>query len=388
MRTGTEARNFFVVGKVFAMLYTEAAGGYQAQLLNDAYTTVRFNERVHTNIRRFVVVEDKHGFVYACGIGTYSGRGTLKSGINPAEHAIVYLSGTDPESCYLPGEREAGMTREPIEVVPVDSSVRIRPESRIRFGKTYPIEKNVKVKDIGIVHPSHTYKLVAYWQDRDDYGGSSSYLRSTPNYAISEPTQVPDPDSDSEDVLLLRRDAEHHLSAVALNSRLTGDLSSDYQVVQNPRGFFKKGVVFMVPWPEPGGDFVKDRVGPPVVVKIRRFVVIRPKNTFCLCLPIHTYGGQATTKPGINPQDHAAVIAENDDVDYRLPNEAKLDKTPLRIKVENASTGPIDRASRINFAKIYTVEYNVKVWKVGRIVSDSVWRMEQYFTECSRIGNS
>ena len=160
------------------------------------------------------------------GIGTYSGRGTLKSGINPAEHAIVYLSGTDSESCYLPGEREAGMTRDPIEVVPVDSSVRIRPESRIRFGKTYPIEKNVKVKDIGIVHPSHRYKLVAYWQDRDDYGGSSSYLRSTPNYAISEPTQIPDPDSDSEDVLLLRRDAEHHLSAVALDSRLAGDLSS------------------------------------------------------------------------------------------------------------------------------------------------------------------
>lgn len=47
------------------MLYTEAAGGYQAQPLDDAYTTVRFNERVHTNIRRFVVVEDKHGFVYA-----------------------------------------------------------------------------------------------------------------------------------------------------------------------------------------------------------------------------------------------------------------------------------------------------------------------------------
>jgi hypothetical protein len=143
----------------------------------------------------------------------------------------------------------------------------------------------------------------------------------------------------------------------------------------------------MVPWPEPGGDFVKDRVGPPVVVKIRRFVVIRPKSTFCLCLPIHTYNGQATTKPGVVAQDHAAVVAENDQVQY-LPQEAELAKTPIYIKVENTSTGPIDPASRINFAKIYTVEYNVKVRKVGRIVADSVWRMDQYFAECSKIGSS
>jgi hypothetical protein len=143
----------------------------------------------------------------------------------------------------------------------------------------------------------------------------------------------------------------------------------------------------MVPWPEPGGDFVKDRVGPPVVVKIRRFVVIRPKSTFCLCLPIHTYNGQATTKPGVVAQDHAAVVADNDEVQY-LPQEAELAKTPIYIKVENTSTGPIDPASRINFAKIYTVEYNVKVRKVGRIVADSVWRMDQYFAECSKIGSN
>ena len=66
MRTGGEARDFFVVGRVFAMLYSEAAGGTaQPQPYDDAYTVVRFNERVHTNIRRFVVLEDNHGFVYA-----------------------------------------------------------------------------------------------------------------------------------------------------------------------------------------------------------------------------------------------------------------------------------------------------------------------------------
>jgi hypothetical protein len=60
------------------------------------------------------------------------------------------------------------MIKEPIEIEPLDSSIRIRRESRIRFGKTYPIEKNVKVKDIGRVHPSHKSKLLQYWTDEDE----------------------------------------------------------------------------------------------------------------------------------------------------------------------------------------------------------------------------
>ena len=143
----------------------------------------------------------------------------------------------------------------------------------------------------------------------------------------------------------------------------------------------------MVPWPEPGGDFVKDQSGPPVFVKIRRFVVIRPKATFCLCLPISTYQGQATTKPGVTAQDHAAVVLEGGQPQYH-PNEAKLEKSPMFIKVENHSTGQIDPMSRINFAKVYTVEYNVKVRNIGRIIPDSIWRMDEYFAECSRIGGA
>ncbi|KAH8634485.1 hypothetical protein IG631_09885 [Alternaria alternata] len=101
------------------------------------------------------------------GIGTYSGRGALKDGCNPQEHSIVYFSGTDPAYCYLPREYEKGMTKDPIEVEPVDRFATIRRESRIRFGKTYPIEMNVKVKDIGRVHPYHLTKLVQYWTDED-----------------------------------------------------------------------------------------------------------------------------------------------------------------------------------------------------------------------------
>ena len=68
----------------------------------------------------------------------------------------------------ISGEYEAGMTKEPIEIIPADSSVVISPYSRLRLGKTYPIEWNVKVKDIGQVHPEHVSKLLMYWRNEVD----------------------------------------------------------------------------------------------------------------------------------------------------------------------------------------------------------------------------
>ncbi len=137
----------------------------------------------------------------------------------------------------------------------------------------------------------------------------------------------------------------------------------------------------MVPWAEPSGDSVSGRYGSHTFIKIRRFVVVRPRPGFCLCLAIHTYQGRATTKPGVRPEDHAAVVAEGE-APRLAPGELPLRKDPMFIKVENDSTGTIDPMSRINFAKVYTVEYNVKARNVGRILSDSIWRMDRYFAQC------
>lgn len=102
-------------------------------------------------------------------ISTYKGRATTKSGCNPKEHAIVYFSGSRPK--YVDGEQGNGMDKDAIEIVPAprgDSSM--DPASRLRFGKTYPIEWNVKVKDIGQVHPRHMSRLIRYWklEEADD----------------------------------------------------------------------------------------------------------------------------------------------------------------------------------------------------------------------------
>lgn len=67
----------------------------------------------------------------------------------------------------MQGEYESGMTKEPIEVIPSTPEEKMHPASRIRFGKIFPVECNVKVKDIGMVHPDHIPKLIKYWKDED-----------------------------------------------------------------------------------------------------------------------------------------------------------------------------------------------------------------------------
>ena len=66
MRTGYEARTFFILGRVFSTLYTEAAGGTALTTPDDeAFTVVRLGGTVYTQIRRFVVVSVRHNFVHA-----------------------------------------------------------------------------------------------------------------------------------------------------------------------------------------------------------------------------------------------------------------------------------------------------------------------------------
>ncbi|KAJ4395257.1 hypothetical protein N0V91_010959 [Didymella pomorum] len=146
------------------MLYTEPAGA-QSQINDEAYSFVRYQEVVYSQIRRFIVVEVKRGFVYACAISTYKNRGTNKPGCVPSEHAIAYFTGTDPAYCYFQGEFENGMNKEAIEVEPAQDAGEMKSESRIRFSKTYPVEMNLKVKDIGRVSHYSLSRLLAYWQE-------------------------------------------------------------------------------------------------------------------------------------------------------------------------------------------------------------------------------
>jgi hypothetical protein len=92
----------------------------------------------------------------------------LKPGCNASEHVIAYLKGSQP--VYIPGEWEKGMEKFPIAVEPTDLNEPWSPTSRIRLGKIYSIECNVKVRDIGKVVKEDKFKLLRYYEDERDVG--------------------------------------------------------------------------------------------------------------------------------------------------------------------------------------------------------------------------
>jgi hypothetical protein len=146
--------------------------------------------------------------------------------------------------------------------------------------------------------------------------------------------------------------------------------------VSNPKAYFKKGRVFMTLWAEPEG--FSDRA----YMKIVRFVVVAKKPTHSICLRISTYDKQATTKAGLTPSDHAAIVPQGTPSGTFTQHwkGEHLTKLPLEVKVENPAV-TIDAMSRINFAKPYTVEHNIKIQNIGRVVGESVQRLTEYFAE-------
>ncbi|KAB8301554.1 hypothetical protein EYC80_003399 [Monilinia laxa] len=140
---------------------------------------------------------------------------------------------------------------------------------------------------------------------------------------------------------------------------------------------FKFGKVFKVLWSEPTGSArggtiksVREKHGEEIHAKVRRFVIVDRRRGHCLCLPIMSYEGRATTKPGVHAEDHAIIHTTSN---ARLvPNENgnQMIFRPVKV-IPESKRHWLDPASRINYAKVYTVEYNVKVWFIGHVDRDS-----------------
>jgi len=91
--------------------------------------------------------------------------------------------------------------------------------------------------------------------------------------------------------------------------------------------------------------------------------------------PINTYGNQGVAKHGVVKANHA--VLHNHDSTPRLTeaerpmvNERGM-LSPIRVR----GRLPHDRChpmARINFARTYTVEHNVKVYHFGNVVKDDV----------------
>jgi hypothetical protein len=158
-----------------------------------------------------------------------------------------------------------------------------------------------------------------------------------------------------------------------------------FETIKNPSSFFKVGRVFKALWPEPAGNIPESSwnssVGTSIqdqstFTKVRRFVVVQEKKGFCLCLSLNTYNGQGTTKEGIEDQDYAAVYPVGGAPQIRVGEQ--ITKDPFPIIVEDKSER-IHAMSRLNFGRVYTVEHNVKVARIGRIPDENLSLLKHYF---------
>jgi hypothetical protein len=97
---------------------------------------------------------------------------------------------------------------------------------------------------------------------------------------------------------------------------------------------------------------------------------------------VHTYGGRGVAKPGLSKADREAhtIIYMSDTKPAKLPEESDLNKTP--IAVDKASPDQkLHPLSRLNFAKIHTVNWNVKVMNVGKVAGESMPQLVAYWKQ-------
>ncbi|TGO66194.1 hypothetical protein BOTNAR_0066g00340 [Botryotinia narcissicola] len=124
---------------------------------------------------------------------------------------------------------------------------------------------------------------------------------------------------------------------------------------------FKFGKVFKVLWSEPSGSTAGGGGG---TVWSQREV--HGEMIYAKTRPIMSYEGRATSKSGVHPEEHAIIYTTPEPRLIDNEDGSKMKFDPVKM-IPYSRRHILDTASRINYAKIYTVEYNVKVWFIGQV---------------------
>ena len=170
------------------------------------------------------------------------------------------------------------------------------------------------------------------------------------------------------------------------------DLDPRYFKRSDARKFFVVGRVFALLWHENAGEgqagregymdyTTEGRYGSRVFSHIRRMAVVKERRGYCVCIPIHTYGGQGILKRGLDlreRQAHSIIHASDTEPAARREELDVLVKKPIAVTMANQEQ-KLDKFSRINFAKPHTVEWNVKVMNVGKVTPDSLPAFKSYY---------
>ncbi|ETN43157.1 uncharacterized protein HMPREF1541_02315 [Cyphellophora europaea CBS 101466] len=118
-----------------------------------------------------------------------------------------------------------------------------------------------------------------------------------------------------------------------------------------------------------------------IISRNSQYVVVKEGHGFCWAIPITTYGGLGTCKRGLSAAEveaHAVVYSTSKPPSL-LDGERPLTKTHIAVNCHGDHQ--LHRASRINFAKVTTIEHNVRVMDIGRIAPESLAHFNEYWKD-------
>ncbi|KAH7416800.1 hypothetical protein BKA64DRAFT_277669 [Cadophora sp. MPI-SDFR-AT-0126] len=153
-------KEFFRPGRVFQTLWTDpwtSTTNEGNQTFESRISVVAFNQKVHSKVRRFVVVRQGDRFCTCLPVTSYDGRGLRKKGIHFQEHGFIY---SHDAPSYV-----AGITKDPLRVLLSDDSTRLGDKSLVNYAKPYTVETNVKVKNVGQLDEKSRRRMKQYFYD-------------------------------------------------------------------------------------------------------------------------------------------------------------------------------------------------------------------------------
>lgn len=95
--------------------------------------------------------------------------------------------------------------------------------------------------------------------------------------------------------------------------------------------------------------------------------------THCFHRIIHNYGGRGTREDGVHFKESAIVYTSSDPPPLLEAEQISEKFASVRV-IPRSPMDRLDTSSRVNYTKLYTIEYNIKMHVVGQIDIDHMER--------------
>ncbi|KAK0633756.1 hypothetical protein B0T14DRAFT_561311 [Immersiella caudata] len=227
-------------------------------------------------------------------------------------------------------------------------------------------------------------------------------LGSSPVSSTSEPGWVQvgrlseDPEKDAKAIRSPHNPSAEPVPPVPSKKRAFEEpLDDRFKKVEKPKRFFSVGRIFKTVWFEPRGSETPVRRadlewsdscttpfhGKRPLAKFRWFVVVRKRLNHSLCFSITTFAGPGTARSR-RGRAMDFVVLHSSEIEPPMPYEEEgIVRKPIGVIIEEDEQY-ISPLARLDCSRLYTVEDDLEVMKIGRVNPESLIHLEEYYKEC------